>query len=152
VVWCDMDIVKGTYALLMYLSEDVPLQIGRLGCFVFPAGYYLYVGSALGPGGLRARLARHARREKARHWHIDYLLDVAELLETWEAATEERWECRWAEAAISLEGSNVPVARFGASDCRCPAHLIHFTQRPERAPFAARLPGLVVRARLLDQG
>jgi Uri superfamily endonuclease len=55
------DAEPGTYALLLKLDKQERITIGKLGTFDFPAGYYLYVGSALGPGGLRARLARHRR-------------------------------------------------------------------------------------------
>jgi len=36
-------------------------------------GYYIYIGSAFGPGGVRARMLRHLRADKPKHWHIDYL-------------------------------------------------------------------------------
>jgi Uri superfamily endonuclease len=34
---------------------------------------YLYVGSAFGRGGLRARVGHHARRAVRFHWHVDYI-------------------------------------------------------------------------------
>ena len=36
-------------------------------------GKWYYVGSALEPGGLRVRIAHHARIAARPHWHIDYL-------------------------------------------------------------------------------
>jgi hypothetical protein len=51
----------GSYALFLSLLHQVHLAVGRLGAFDFPAGAYVYLGSANGPGGLRARLAHHAR-------------------------------------------------------------------------------------------
>jgi len=42
--------------------------------FAIPRGVYLYVGSARGFGGLKARVARHLRAVKKVHWHVDYLL------------------------------------------------------------------------------
>ena len=71
---------KGTYALVLHLECTEEITVGKLGMFTFPAGYYLYVGSALGPGGLEARLARHRRRGKKLRWHIDYLLEHAQLV------------------------------------------------------------------------
>ena len=47
---------KGAYALVLHLERKEEITVGRLGTFAFPAGYYLYAGSALGPGGLEARL------------------------------------------------------------------------------------------------
>lgn len=161
-----MSQTKGTYALLLQLEEPREITVGRLGRFVFPAGYYLYVGSALGPGGLEARLARHLARshtsriplqlerrdrgvrpgdlrgKKRLRWHIDYLLECARLIEVWSVPSGERLECLWARAARELPGAQIPVPGFGASDCRCPAHLVHFATRPSLAPLRQPPPRL----------
>ncbi len=102
------------------------MTVGRLGSFDFPAGLYLYTGSAL--NGLEGRINRHLRRDKKLHWHIDYLLGAAEVVEVWWMAGEERWECRWA-TAIRNRGGSLVVTRFGSSDCRCPAHLLRLADR-----------------------
>ncbi|MGD8921323.1 MAG: DUF123 domain-containing protein, partial [Gammaproteobacteria bacterium] len=47
---------SGTYILKFHLGRDRNIRIGALGPLKFSSGVYLYVGSALGPGGLRARL------------------------------------------------------------------------------------------------
>ena len=137
--------------MLIRLDKQEKITVGKLGTFNFPAGYYLYMGSALGPGGLRARLARHRRDSesasqsnsgqtgKKLHWHIDYLLQQAQLVEVWSVASEERLECKWGEVARRLSGAQVPVRGFGSSDCRCPAHLIFFSARPSRARFEQAL-------------
>ena len=125
----------GTYGLLFYRPGDGQIQVGRLGQFRFPAGFYLYVGSALGPGGLAGRLRRHLSEDKRTHWHVDYLGEQAEVVEIWTMLGEERWEHIWAVAAGQLPGAKAPVVGFGASDCRCPAHLFHFGQRPEGLDF-----------------
>ncbi|MEE8332606.1 MAG: DUF123 domain-containing protein, partial [Alphaproteobacteria bacterium] len=65
--------VPGAYALLILLKRRFAGNIGALGRVDLPPGAYLYLGSARGPGGLRARLARHARRGKRLHWHVDRL-------------------------------------------------------------------------------
>ena len=52
----------GAYVLAVRLDSRRELPVGRLGRFNFPAGWYLYVGSAMGTGGLPARLRRHRRR------------------------------------------------------------------------------------------
>jgi Uri superfamily endonuclease len=141
----------GTYALLLKLDKQERITVGKLGTFDFTEGYYLYVGSALGPGGLRARLARHQRGSKSPsksnssqtgkklHWHIDYLLQRARLIEVWSVASEERLECQWGEVTRALSGAQVPVRGFGSSDCRCPAHLIYFSVRPNCAQFVQAL-------------
>jgi Uri superfamily endonuclease len=122
---------KGTYILVLHLVREEEIAVGRLGCFVFPAGFYLYVGSALGPGGLAGRLARHRRLDKRMRWHIDYLRARAAWVGAYYAAGQERRECSWARALCGLPGASLPAPRFGASDCRCPAHLIHLTHLPD---------------------
>jgi len=132
-----MSAVKGTYALLLRLDNACNVLIGAFGAFNFPAGWYLYLGSARGPGGLPARLTRHRRRGHKRfHWHIDYLRAVAALVEIWSGLGEE---CDWVAAAAALPAAEVIVPRFGASDCHCPAHLFHYPRRPAVAELETRL-------------
>jgi Uri superfamily endonuclease len=130
---------KGTYALVLHLEGREEITVGKLGTFSFPTGYYLYLGSALGTGGLEARLARHRRRDKKLHWHIDYLLEHAQLVEVLSTASTARLECLWAQAARQLPGGETPVPGFGSSDCRCPSHLIRLASTPSYEEFTARL-------------
>ncbi|HIQ09546.1 MAG TPA: DUF123 domain-containing protein, partial [Anaerolineaceae bacterium] len=51
----------GAYALALRLERPVGLRVGALGVWDFPEGVYVYLGSARGPGGIRARLGRHLR-------------------------------------------------------------------------------------------
>ena len=118
----------GTYHLVLRLQEARALRVGRLGRFTFPAGYYVYTGSAM--SGLEARLARHRRRKKKLRWHIDYLLRYAELLEVVAIPGRRKIECERNRRVLSLPEAQVVAPGFGASDCRCVAHL-------------ARLPSLV---------
>ena len=41
----------GTYALILSCKSNVRIEIGRLGTMRLQPGYYVYLGSALGPGG-----------------------------------------------------------------------------------------------------
>lgn len=132
----------GSYVLLLHLSRSTTIAIGRLGTFEFEAGWYAYSGSALGPGGLAARLDYHQRREKKFHWHIDYFLAHADLVEIWWAADIKRKECIWASALRAIPGTRVPVANFGATDCRCLSHLVYFSRRPVFAHFSRALSDL----------
>lgn len=123
----------GVYALVMRLSEPCSLTVGKLGRFALTEGEYIYVGSALGPGGLRARLSRYQKERRRLHWHIDYLLTVATLEGAFYLITEQRLECRWVQAFSALPGARLPLPGFGASDCgalgsHCLAHLIAFPQ------------------------
>jgi Uri superfamily endonuclease len=124
----------GTYVLALWLDAPRTITIGRLGRFEFPAGWYLYVGSALGPGGPEARLSRHFRRStsgKRAHWHADYVREVAAWGGAWACHSQERLECAWAEALRRRLDASVVVRGFGASDCRCPAHLLRVESLPD---------------------
>jgi len=127
---------RGTYTLILWLAAPAHLTIGQLGSFDFPAGWYAYVGSAFGAGGLRGRLKHHLTPVSKPHWHIDYLRAVAPLREIWWLATETRYEHTWADALRALPGAVVPAPRFGASDCRCPSHLISFNDAPDSHTLA----------------
>jgi Uri superfamily endonuclease len=116
--------VGGTYALIVWLDEAQEISIGRLGSFAFPRGSYVYVGSALGPGGLASRLSRHLRKGKRLRWHVDYLLERAEVASVHIQCSKERLECRWARQLLAAAPKGVIVPRFGSSDCDCPAHLL----------------------------
>ncbi|MGB0721771.1 MAG: GIY-YIG nuclease family protein [Gammaproteobacteria bacterium] len=111
-----------TYQLHIELSADVEVKVGRLGCFLFRAGRYVYTGSAR--RNLEARVARHLRRDKTLRWHIDYLLARPEA-RVLRVERSNRNECAWNQ---SVHGK--PAAPgFGASDCRagCGAHLLRLT-------------------------
>ena len=114
---------RGTYSLLVYTKHDCA-QVGRLGTLHLRPGYYVYVGSALGPGGLSGRINRHLRstEEKHPHWHVDALTALGILEEVWWVESTKRQECVWA-SALAKAGTLAAVG-FGASDCRCPGHLI----------------------------
>lgn len=111
--------LKGTYALIMHLKKHTTLPIGSLGPIHFPAGYFVYAGSA--QGGLEARLQYHLRSKKRYHWHIDYLLTYAPLQFVWYRPGDNQ-ECLLAR---SLADNFTPLPRFGSSDCRCLSHLFH---------------------------
>ena len=91
------DARPGTYALVLAAAKRQRISVGRLGIFDVRPGFYVYVGSALGPGGLAARIGRHARQEKTLRWHVDYLRAVTELVEVWFSPGRRRQECLWAE-------------------------------------------------------
>jgi len=112
--------VKGSYLLIAYLAQAQPVSVGRLGEIYFHAGWYAYVGSAM--GGLEGRIARHLRSSKRLHWHIDYLLRVAGIERVVKFESEIRIECAIAEV---LRKDFAGVPRFGCSDCRCPSHLFY---------------------------
>lgn len=146
----DRQTAKGTYLLLIRLNQATKLTIGRLGTFHFPAGWYAYAGSALGPGGIQARLARHLRAEKRVHWHIDYLLEHGAVGKSWQIASPARLECAWAAAIRQLPRAELLVPHFGASDCRCPGHLIYWPHRPSDRQIADALRNVSPEARSIQ--
>jgi len=124
----------GIYTLLLFLSKQVTLTIGKLGKQRFPMGYYTYTGSALGKGAssLKHRIARHLRKDKRRFWHIDYLLadENVSVEAVIVAETNENMECKTNQHIKTIMGAKVQVKGFGASDCRknCKSHLLYFPE------------------------
>jgi Uri superfamily endonuclease len=113
---------KGLYCLVFH-NPACTVDVGAMGSVAFCSGWHVYVGSALGAGGLK-RLDRHIalaeKKDKRPKWHVDYLLmnENFPLRYTVSAATPLRLECLLATA---LGGEHVPD--FGCSDCTCPSHL-----------------------------
>lgn len=130
---------SGTYALLLRADEGREIEVGALGPMRLHPGTYVYVGSAFGPGGLRARVERHVRGDGALHWHVDYLRAATTLDAVWYTHDTDRRECVWATVLRSLPRAAVPCEGFGASDCNCPAHLAWFEAGPSHSAFRARL-------------
>jgi Uri superfamily endonuclease len=127
--------LPGVYALQLHLTEPTRLVVGRLGVFHLRPGEYVYVGSAQGPGGLRARLGRHIQGNGIPHWHIDALRQVCQvsffLCRVNSASASQGGiplECRWSQALATFPGASIPIPGFGSSDCRhgCHAHLIGY--------------------------
>ncbi len=122
----------GVYCLLLRLAKESDLKIGRRKRS-FPAGYYLYVGSAM--GGLDARIRRHLSHEKKKRWHIDVLADAAKAHRVFRFPTDSRTaECRLARRlAVCTDATG--IEGFGSSDCRCKTHLFHLRTKPLFNPF-----------------
>jgi len=123
---------KGIYTLIIFLSREICVNVGKLGQQKFPKGYYTYTGSALGKGSssLRHRISRHLQKEKRNFWHIDFLLanENATVKAVVAAETNEKLECNLNRYIKGKGGAKILVKRFGASDCRenCESHLLYF--------------------------
>jgi Uri superfamily endonuclease len=129
-----MDTKSGTYALVFQSFKTSSIQIGHWGCFNINPGYYIYVGSAFGPGGVKARVARHCRKIKSKHWHIDYLREHVELIFAWYSNNPMKLEHQWAQALLEMKETS-PVKGFGCSDCKCYTHLFNLDIKPTLACF-----------------
>lgn len=129
----DIPARAGGYILVIDLAEPVAVTIGRGKPQALAPGRYLYCGSAKGPGGLRARVARHLRRGKPVRWHVDHLTERGAVIGAWVFPGRE--ECA---LAAKLSHLPAPVPGFGSSDCRrCASHLFAW---PEGAPLWERPP------------
>jgi Uri superfamily endonuclease len=109
---------------------DREVKIGKEGMMHLRPGFYLYVGSALGPGGLKARLARHARDDKSYHWHIDYLAPHTHMVQIWYTVYARKIEHQVVDLIFSHLEVDIPLIGFGSSDCGCDAHLFYAPRRP----------------------
>jgi sugar fermentation stimulation protein A len=121
---------KGAYLAVLQLNRPVRMSVGALGDCFFEAGYYMYVGSAM--NGLNARIARHARKRKKMHWHIDYLRAACELAGIVAIRASERYECNLANELVSLLTVSTPG--FGCGDCHCASHLFYAQDNPLEHP------------------
>jgi len=133
------DARPGTYALILPSSVRRRVEIGKLGRLDVESGFYVYIGSAFGPGGLAARLSRHCRKSKTLRWHIDYLTAAIHVGEIWYTFDTVRRECQWAGVFDRIHGTEMPLAAFGSSDCACEAHLWRLSERPSYGTFRRKL-------------
>lgn len=116
-----LNILKGIYVLIIQLSRDAAITVGKLGRSFFPAGFYAYVGSS--QRDLEKRVERHVRKMKRAFWHIDYLLNHPYARVTrvfYSDAAGKRAEC---EVANLIRAKGETVTGFGCSDCNCNSHL-----------------------------
>ncbi len=117
----------GIYNLIIKLSKDKEIKIGRLGTFVFPKGFYVYTGSA--QNGLDKRIDRHLSSNKKFHWHIDYLLSYTKIVQVLRYAGVKKDECKLNHLIARSFGATQVVDKFGSSDCNCVTHLYYFKEK-----------------------
>ena len=129
---------SGTYAIWFRSNRKNIIEIGKLGQLKLLPGFYVYVGSAFGPGGIKARVGRHLRMEKTLRWHIDYLRQYTTPVEIW-LAYEKHLEHRWSERIDKTPTTRIPLAGFGSSDCNCPTHLFYSEEIVQTPAEALRI-------------
>ncbi|MCZ6794084.1 MAG: DNA/RNA nuclease SfsA [Planctomycetota bacterium] len=112
----------GVYLLLLEIPRRRVVPVGSLGRQAFPRGWYVYVGSA--KRGLSRRVARHLRRRKKIHDHVDALREVAKSVKALPIRAAPVGECQLAGEVGRIASGE--VRRFGCSDCRCGSHLFYF--------------------------
>ena len=120
---------KGVYCLI-FENHECKFEVGKKGEFSFPSGFYVYVGSALGSGGLK-RVKRHIdfskNKDRNPRWHVDYLHinPSFRLVSAVCALTSSRLEC---ELASRIGGDR--ITGFGCTDCTCSSHLFYRNRNP----------------------
>ena len=117
---------KGSYILIIKLKDAIQVNIRRRIIELKP-GYYAYVGSAGGFGGLKARLSRHCVKEKKIFWHIDKLTTNSKATVLFAYYCVGAWG-RSVEAILAkcLERELSPIPRFGSTDDKeAKTHLFH---------------------------
>ncbi len=116
-----------TYQLHISLQQAQQIRVGCLARFLFPAGHYLYTGSAR--RNLSARVRRHLSRQKKRRWHIDYLL-MASAARVTAVGLFSETECRCNQRI----NGEILLSGFGASDCRaqCGSHLKYLGNKVDK--------------------
>jgi Uri superfamily endonuclease len=112
--------MKGSYILLTESKENKVIKVGKLGKLFFKKGFYVYIGSAM--NNLEKRICRHLNKDKKFHWHIDYLLEKAEILEVYLKENALKEECKLANM---FEEKLETIPNFGCSDCKCTSHLFY---------------------------
>jgi sugar fermentation stimulation protein A len=117
---------RGVYLLIIYLPQDKTIKIGNLEEIYFKEGYYVYIGSA--KRGLSKRIERHKRKSKKLHWHIDYFIQKAKILNDIPIITNFKRECFLVEKILQI--SDNFIQKFGSSDCSCISHLFYFKYNP----------------------
>ena len=134
-----MHSLPGTYALVLSSPSARPIGIGKLGTLNVKPGFYVYVGSAFGPGGLKARLEHHREKSSRPHWHMDYIRRYMRFDAIWYSCDLAKREHQWVKILARTRGATVPLSGFGSSDCRCRSHLFFFKSRPSGKYFRRRI-------------
>jgi Uri superfamily endonuclease len=110
--------MKGTYILVIKVDQLIHSKVGKLGILSFNPGFYAYVGSAL--NNMEKRIQRHLTPAKKKFWHIDYLIEKAEIVTVFQIESSDKFECYIAE---KLSEHLTAIPHFGCSDCKCFSHL-----------------------------
>ena len=125
--------MQGSYALILKLKKDSEIKVGSLGKIKFKKGFYCYIGSALGKGGIEKRIGRYERLDKKKKgkikWHIDYLLinPNISILSVFIFPSKRKIECKISK--IFEKKADKSIKKFGSSDCKCNSHLHYFSSK-----------------------
>lgn len=121
---------KGTYALIFQANRKFVSKVGKRDDFEGDSGSYVYVGSAFGPGGVNARIKHHLQISSKPHWHLDYIRPYIQPVAVCYSYSLNRQEHQWATVLSKIAGVQIPMHKFGSTDCACPSHLFYFQRTP----------------------
>ena len=113
---------SGIYVLKIYLKNTQEIKVGALGKNNFAKGSYFYIGSA--QKNLQSRIKRHLKSNKNFHWHIDYLLDKADVVDYYTLDGPKNYECKLFNFLYNKVEMEIMLKDFGSSDCSCVSHLL----------------------------
>ncbi len=118
---------RGSYVLILKNGSNINFNIGKLKYVNFQPGYYVYVGSAM--NNLDKRVARHRKKSKKLHWHIDYITPYhMDITKVFKIRRIDPIENKLAEELSKISDNSVPG--FGATDSRLNSHLFYFKNNP----------------------
>ena len=107
---------KGSYLLILELEDTVVYTAGNR--WELSAGYYVYVGSAMGT--LTGRLKRHLESKDTTRWHVDHLKPENHIVAAILVPSGQRIEERLSNCLSSIAEA---VKGFGCSDCSTQSNL-----------------------------
>ncbi len=122
--------MKGTYVIILSIQDLYYLKINKKE-FQIKKGIYIYVGSALGFGGISKRIERYFQIfngiKRNKHWHIDYLIPKAKNIIVIYAETNEKYECKLFQSLKNIIKNIEIIKGFGNTDCKskCGSHLLY---------------------------
>ncbi len=109
----------GGYVIILYVEKTIWINLFKKLVKIEP-GFYAYVGSACGPGGLRARILRHLKRSKKIRWHIDRItsnVSAKAVRVIYSDKVQGNLFERRVSSCLFSKGLNY-IERFGSSDDR----------------------------------
>lgn len=104
------------YMLVVEVSKSILIKLKKQ-CFKIKPGVYIYIGSSRKPGLALSRIARHLRRKKKKHWHIDYLTTSTNTIIKGVFLSRTKYkDCEYELTKLLLDMDLEYVPRFGSSD------------------------------------
>jgi hypothetical protein len=122
---------RGTFGLLLQVTSTFIMTTDDSGPHEIAPGFYLFVKTGNSDGGIQRLFAQLFES------HGCGFPATAALLELWYASYDRVLEHLWSQVLANMSGSEIPIPRFGATNCPqpCPAHLIRFPTKPNPTAF-----------------